>query len=81
MTDCHQGTFSQKKYALELLKKVNMQDCKPTSMPIASSLFVDNDEHGINVDVKMYQCMIGYLLHLTASRLNIMFSHVYMCAR
>ena len=35
---------------------------------------LDKDEQGINVDIKFYRNMIGSLLYLIASRLNIMFS-------
>ena len=35
---------------------------------------LDKDEQDINVDIKLYRNMIGSLLYLTASRLDIMFS-------
>jgi len=75
------GIFlSQTKYALELLKKFDMQDCKSISTPMASTLSIDKDESGIDVDGKRYRGMMGSLLYLTASRPDIMFS-VCMCAR
>jgi len=75
------GIFlSQTKYALELLKKFDMQDCKSISTPMASALSIYKDETGIEVDGKRYRGMIGSLLYLTTSRPDIMFS-VYMCAR
>jgi len=72
--------FSLSKYALELLKKFDMQDCNSISTPMASALSIDKDESGIKVYGKRYRGMIGSLLYLTASRPDIMFS-VYMCAR
>jgi len=77
----YDGIFlSQTKYALELLKKFDMQDCKSISTPMASALSIDNYETSIEVDCKRYRGMIGSLLYLTASRPDIMFS-VCMCAR
>ena len=38
------------------------------------------NEHGKNIDSKLYRGIIGSLLYLTTSRPDIMFS-VYMCAR
>jgi len=72
--------LSQTKYALELLKKFDMQDCKSISTPMASALSVDKDESGIEVNCKRYRGMIDSLLYLTASRPDIMFS-VCICGR
>ena len=47
---------------------------------MSTSIKLDKDENGINVDRKKYRGMIGSLLYLTASRPNIMFS-VCLCAR
>ena len=41
---------------------------------MATTTKVDKDKQGINVDIKLYKSMIGSLLYLTASRLDIMFS-------
>jgi len=63
------GIFiSQTKYAIELLKKFDMQDCKSISTPMASALSIDKDESRIEVDGKKYRGMIDSLLYLTASR-------------
>ena len=72
--------FSQLKYALEQLKKFDMQDCKSISTPMASTLSIEKDVFGIDVDIKIYQGMIGSFLYLTISRPDIMF-RVCMCAR
>jgi hypothetical protein len=76
-----EGTFiSQTKYTHDMLKKFDMVNAKPikTSMPTNGHL--DLNENGIAVDIKVYRSMIGSLLYLCASRLDIMFS-VCMCAR
>jgi len=59
--------LSQTKYALELLKKFDMQECKSISTPMASALSIDKDKTGIEVDGMRYRGMIGSLLYLTTS--------------
>ncbi|KAK2411518.1 putative mitochondrial protein [Trifolium repens] len=75
------GTFiHQSKYIKDLLKKFNLEDCKPMNTPMhpTSSLGIDESEG--KVDQKLYRGMIGSLLYLTASRPDILFS-VCLCAR
>ena len=75
------GTFiHQGKYAKELLKKFDMDDCKPCSTPIATNKLVMSDEKDELVDQTLYRSMIGSLLYLTASRPDIMFA-TCVCAR
>ena len=47
---------------------------------MSTTIKLDQDEKGKEVDIKMYRGMIGSLLYLTASRLDIMLS-VCLCAR
>ena len=47
---------------------------------MATTTKLDKDEQGIKIDIKLYRSMIGGLLYLMASRLDIMFS-VCLCAR
>jgi len=47
---------------------------------MSSTIKLDKDENGKNVDIKKYRGMIGSLLYLIASRPDIMFS-VFLCAR
>ncbi|WJX45767.1 hypothetical protein P8452_32625 [Trifolium repens] len=75
------GTFiHQSKYIKDLLKKFNLEDCKPMNTPMhpTSSLGIEESEG--KVDQKLYRGMIGSLLYLTASRPDILFS-VCLCAR
>ena len=46
---------------------------------MSTTIKLDKDEKGKEVDIKMYRGMIGSLLYLTASRSGIMFS-VCLCA-
>jgi hypothetical protein len=76
-----QGTLLyQTKYCKELLKKFGMDNAKEIRTPMGTSCYLDKDEKGKPVDVSKYRGMIGSLLYLTASKLDIMFS-VCMCAR
>ena len=47
---------------------------------MAANAKLINDPSGESVDVTLYRSMIGYLLYLTASRLDIAFS-VGLCSR
>jgi hypothetical protein len=76
-----EGIFiSQEKYTTDILKRFKMDDCKPIKTPMPSNGYLDLDEGGKPVDQTLYHSMIGSLLYLTTSRLDIMFS-VCMCAR
>jgi hypothetical protein len=57
-----------------------MENSKIYATPMSSTIKLDKDEYGKNVDIKKYRGMIGSLLYLTASRPDIMFS-VCLCAR
>jgi len=57
-----------------------MENCKEASTPIANGCYLDVDETGVDVDQTKFRQLIGSLLYLTASRLEIMFS-VCLCAR
>ena len=57
-----------------------MDGCKSSKIPISTNIKLDKDENGKPVDEKLYRGMIGSLLCLTASRLDIIFL-VCLCAR
>jgi hypothetical protein len=76
-----EGTFiSQTKYIQDILKKFGMKNDKPIKTPMVTNGHLDLDTGGKSVDQKVYRSMIGSLLYLCASRLDIMLS-VCMCAR
>jgi hypothetical protein len=67
-----QGTFvHQAKYTNDLMKKFIMAELKPVSTPITSTASLGPDEDGEVVDQREYRSMIGSLLYLTATRLDI----------
>jgi hypothetical protein len=76
-----EGTFiCQTKYEKDMLKKFDMTDAKPIKTHMALNGHLDLNEEGKSVYQKVYHSMIGSLLYLCASRLDIMLS-VCMCAR
>ena len=75
------GTFvSQGKYIKDMIKKFGMNEAKVISTPMGTNVNLDGDASGNMVDQKLYRSMIGSLLYVTASRLDVMFS-VRMCIR
>jgi hypothetical protein len=75
-----QGTFvHQAKYTKDLMKKFNMADLKPVSIPMSSVASLGPYEDGEAMDQREYMSMIGSLLYLTATRLDIQFT-VGLCA-
>nr|GEX83455.1 uncharacterized mitochondrial protein AtMg00810-like [Tanacetum cinerariifolium] len=74
------GIFiSQDKYVAEILRKFGLTDGKSASTSIDTEKPLLKDLDGEDVDVHTYRLMIGSLMYLTSSRLDIMFS-VCACA-
>nr|GEV91925.1 hypothetical protein [Tanacetum cinerariifolium] len=74
------GIFiSQDKYVNEILKKFGFSDVKTASTPIETHKTLLKDEKG-DVDEHLYRSMIGSLMYITSSRLDIRFA-VCACAR
>nr|GEW23804.1 putative ribonuclease H-like domain-containing protein [Tanacetum cinerariifolium] len=75
------GIFiSQVKYVAEILRKFRLTEGKSASTPIDTDKPLLKDLDGEDVDVHTYKSMIGSLMYLTSSRLDIMFV-VCACAR
>nr|GEW17084.1 reverse transcriptase domain-containing protein [Tanacetum cinerariifolium] len=72
--------ISQDKYVAKILKKFGFSKVKTTSTLMETSKPQLKDEDGQEVDVHMYRSMIGSLMYLTSSRLDIMFV-ICACAR
>ncbi|GJY56636.1 retrovirus-related pol polyprotein from transposon TNT 1-94 [Tanacetum coccineum] len=72
--------ISQDKYVAEILKKFRFTEVKTASTLMETQKPLLKDEDGEEVDVHMYRSMIGSLMYLTSSRLDIMFA-VCACAR
>ncbi|GJW98075.1 retrovirus-related pol polyprotein from transposon TNT 1-94 [Tanacetum coccineum] len=63
--------FNQAKYALEILKKHNMDNCHSIGTPLATKPKLDVDLSGEPVDQSDYRSKIGSLMYLTSSRPDI----------
>ncbi|GJQ92188.1 retrovirus-related pol polyprotein from transposon TNT 1-94 [Tanacetum coccineum] len=75
------GIFiNQAKYALDILKKHGMDKCDSIGTPMATQPKMDADFSGTLADQTRYQSMIGSLMSLTSSRLEIVQAVCY-CAR
>ncbi|GKE58952.1 putative ribonuclease H-like domain-containing protein [Tanacetum coccineum] len=72
--------INQDKYVANILRKFSFIDVKTASTPIDTEKPLLKDSDGDDVDVHLYRSMIGSLMYLTSSRLDIMFA-VRACAR
>jgi hypothetical protein len=66
--------LNQGKYVVEILKRFNMLECKSmnTSMETKMNLLVDTSSKLI--DAMMYRHIIGSLMYVTKTRLDICFT-------
>jgi len=62
----------QQKYAKEILKKFNMEECRPTSTPMNQKEKFCKKDGAAKIDEKLYRTLIGCLIYLTATRPDIM---------
>ncbi|GJV78409.1 retrovirus-related pol polyprotein from transposon TNT 1-94 [Tanacetum coccineum] len=69
----------QSQYTIDLLKKHGMEKCDTISTPMAT-VKIDADLQGTQVYQTKYHSMIGGLMYLTSSRLDIAFE-TFVCAR
>ncbi|GJY80133.1 retrovirus-related pol polyprotein from transposon TNT 1-94 [Tanacetum coccineum] len=75
------GIFlNQSKYALESLKKYRMESCDPVDTPMVEKSKLDEDTQGKAINPTHYRGLVGTLMYLTSSRLNLVYV-VCMCAR
>jgi hypothetical protein len=73
ITQSDEGIFIyQTKYINEMLKKFQMQDCKPVGTPMVTGCKLSQNDDSKNVEQKMYRSMIDNLLYVTSTRLDVM---------
>ncbi|GJS48788.1 hypothetical protein Tco_0598909 [Tanacetum coccineum] len=72
--------INQAKYALEILKKHNMDNCHSIGTPLATKPKLDVDLSGDSVDQSDYHSKIGSIMYLTSSRPDLVQAVCY-CAR
>jgi hypothetical protein len=64
--------ISQAKYIREMLKKFGMTDCKPINTPMKISCKLSKDDDSKDADQRQYILMIGNLLYMKNSVLDVM---------
>eukprot|EP01018_Ginkgo_biloba_P035138 Gb_12566 [translate_table: standard] len=62
------------KYTHEILKRFNMTDCKPISTPMETNNKLLLDDGSNLVDATLYRQLVGSLMYLCNTRLNISYS-------
>jgi hypothetical protein len=65
--------MNQGKYIVEILKRFRMLDCKEISTPMVSNLKLLQDTTLETMDVTLYRKMVGLLINLMSTRLDICF--------
>ncbi|XP_050887419.1 uncharacterized mitochondrial protein AtMg00810-like [Lathyrus oleraceus] len=69
------GSFlNQRKYALELFEDAGLLAAKPSAVPFNPTLKLSTDEGNFLEDPSVYRRLIGRLIYLTNSRLDIAFA-------
>jgi hypothetical protein len=63
----------QKKYAKEILKKFQMEECKATSTPMNQKEKLCKDDGAHKIDEGYFRSIIGCLMYLTTTRPAILF--------
>ncbi|GJX67219.1 retrovirus-related pol polyprotein from transposon TNT 1-94 [Tanacetum coccineum] len=71
--------INQSQYTMELLRKHGMEKCDTVTTPMATAK-INADLQGTPTDQTKYHSMIGGLMYLTASQLEIAFA-TFVCAR
>ena len=63
----------QKKYAKEILKKFNMEDCKEMNTPIHQKEKLSKNDGAEKVEETYFRGLVGCLMYLTATRPDILY--------
>ena len=64
----------QSKYALDLLNKFNMKDCKPSKTPFLSGVKLEEAGSSLMVNNTLYRPLIACLIYLTHTRPDISYA-------
>lgn len=67
-------TLSQQRYVLDILKRTNMQDAKPVSTPMATSVQLSAFDGEVFENPTLYRSTIGALQYLSITRPDIAFT-------
>ncbi|GKB03293.1 retrovirus-related pol polyprotein from transposon TNT 1-94 [Tanacetum coccineum] len=75
------GIFlNQSKYASKIIKKYGLLTSDSVDTPMVENNKLDEDLQGTPVDATLYRSMIGSLMYITSSRLDLIYA-VCLCAR
>lgn len=66
--------LSQRKYILDILANCGLEGCRPSSFPIEHKLKLTKGEDEPQVDASQYRQIVGRLLYLQATKLNIAYT-------
>lgn len=66
--------ISQEKYVIDLLKKFNMSECKLVTSPMIANKKLQQNDGAAKINSKYFKSLVGSLIYLTNSRLDILFS-------
>jgi hypothetical protein len=66
--------LSQGKYTVEILQRFRMMNCKSMTTPMTINLKLLSDKYSYLVDPTMYRQLIGSLMYLVNTRLDICFT-------
>jgi hypothetical protein len=61
----------QSKYVKDMLKRFQLEDCKPVSTPMAVGCKLSKDDESKAVDPKHYRLMIGSFLYVKTSKIDV----------
>jgi hypothetical protein len=61
----------QRQYAFNKLFEYGMIGCKPILIPLEQNVKLSADEKDLVEDTIMYRCIIGSLIYMTITRLNL----------
>ena len=71
---CSWGIFiSQRKYAMDILKKFKLESCKEVATPLAQNEKISKNDGEKLEEPSAYRSLVGSLLYLTVTRPDLMF--------
>ncbi|GAB2284068.1 hypothetical protein Dimus_039643 [Dionaea muscipula] len=72
-------TLSQARYAIQLLDRFHLLDCKPVKTPLAAGINLSSSGAAPLSDPTEYRQLVGSLQYLTLSRPDIVFAVNHIC--
>ena len=66
--------INQTRYALEVLKRFRMINCRATTTPIATRTKIGKEDQSPNIDSTLFKKLVGSLMYLTTTKPHIMFA-------